>query len=68
MRFGRRRRALDQLADALRRAEITWQWDNVEDWSALPESAREEWRALARTAASSAYEELHPADRRVPAE
>jgi hypothetical protein len=68
MRFERTNSALEQLADTLRRADLTWQWEDIHTWDDLTESEREEWLSLARSAASSAYEELSPADRRVRAD
>jgi hypothetical protein len=68
MRFERSDRALDKLADALRRAELTWQWEGVPAWNAIPETEQEEWRRLARLAAGSVCEEVTPAKRRVAAE
>jgi hypothetical protein len=63
MRFDRNS-GLDRLADALRRAEFTWQWEVVQGWDAVPESERQEWRRLAQVAASSVREEVSPAERR----
>jgi hypothetical protein len=67
MRFGRNS-AVDLLADALRRAEATWQSEGIHDWNALRESEQEEWRELARVAATSVYEELSVDERRVAAD
>jgi hypothetical protein len=66
-RFGRNS-ALELLADALRRAEATWQSEGIHDWNALQESEREEWRAVARVAANSVYEEMSGDERRVAAD
>jgi hypothetical protein len=63
MRFGRSS-ATDSLADALRRAEVTWQAEGTHHWNAVPETEQEEWRALARLAARSVYEEMSGADER----
>jgi hypothetical protein len=63
MRFGRSS-ALDLLADALRRAEVTWQGGQALDWSAVPKSERDEWRALARRAATAVYREMSDEERR----
>ena len=68
MRFGRKDRALVQLADALRRAEMRWRLNEVANWDDVRESEREEWRSLARVAASSVYEELYPARDRAAVE
>lgn len=57
--------ALDLLADALRRADATWHGGEIEEWSKLPESQRQEWRALAREAAISVYDEISMESRRV---
>jgi hypothetical protein len=67
MPFGRNS-ALDLLADALRRAEVTWQMEGIYDWNALREAEQEEWRELARVAASSVYEEMSVDERRVAAD
>ena len=61
MRFARPTSALDRLADALRRAEASWQRGEVLDWDQLTESDREEWRTLARLAALEVVEELSAA-------
>jgi hypothetical protein len=67
MRFARKS-ALDSLADALRRAEVTWQAEGVNSWHAVPDSEREEWRELARVAAGAVYEEMSVDERRVAAD
>jgi hypothetical protein len=50
--------ALDQLADALRRADATWRGAEIQEWDRLPESAQREWRDVARAAATAVYEEI----------
>ena len=67
MRFGRNS-PLDLLADALRRAEVTWQSDGIQDWNGLQESEQDEWREIARVAATSVYEQLSVDERRVAAD
>jgi hypothetical protein len=61
MRFARPTSALDRLADALRRAEASWQSAEVLDWDQLTQSDREEWRNLARLAALEVVAELSAA-------
>jgi hypothetical protein len=58
MRFPRTTSALDQLADALRRADATWHGGELSEWDELTESDREEWRTMARTAAATVFEEM----------
>ena len=57
MRF-ERGSALDLLADALRRADASWRADETCEWNELAEFERQEWRALARVAATAVYEEI----------
>ena len=61
MRFARPTSALDRLADALRRAETSWQRGDVLDWDQLAESDREEWCNMARLAALAVVEQLSAA-------
>jgi hypothetical protein len=56
--------AVDRLADALRRAEATWSGSRVAEWSELTESNRDEWRTLARQAATEVLEEVDVDGRR----
>jgi hypothetical protein len=58
MRFARTTSALDQLADALRRADATWRGGEIFDWDELTESDREQWRTMARHAAATVFEEM----------
>ena len=58
MLFARATSALDRLADALRRADATWRGGDLLEWAALSESDREEWRAMARSAAAAVFEEM----------
>lgn len=59
MRFAGATSALDQLADALRRADATWRCeDAVVEWGQLTDDERGEWRATARTAATTVVEEM----------
>jgi hypothetical protein len=58
MRFARTTSALDQLADALRRADATWTGAELIVWDELPESDREEWRTMALRAAATVFEEI----------
>src|SRR5215208_4708906 len=62
MRFAKATGALDRLADSLRRADATWHGGEIFQWDALPESAREQWRAMARTAAAAVSEEIRKGD------
>jgi hypothetical protein len=64
MRFQRNSR-LDLLADALRRSDATWHGDEIDEWDDLAESEQEQWRALARVAATTVYEEISADRRRV---
>jgi hypothetical protein len=66
MRF-ERSGALDLLADALRRADATWHGDEIYEWDTLPEFEKQEWRSLARGAATAVYEEISGDRRRVTA-
>ena len=56
-----RHSALDLLADALRRADATWHGDALREWDELAEVQQEQWRALARVAATTVYEEISEA-------
>jgi hypothetical protein len=58
MRFARTTSALDQLADALRRADATWRGGELFAWDELTESDQEEWRTMALTAAATVFEEI----------
>jgi hypothetical protein len=58
IRFDRRSSALDQLADALRRADTTWRGAEIDEWAQLSESEQQEWRDVARAAATAVYEEI----------
>jgi hypothetical protein len=58
MRFARTTNALDQLADALRRADATWTGGELIVWDELTESDREEWRTMALRAAATVFEEI----------
>lgn len=58
MRFARTTSALDQLADALRRADATWTGAELIVWDELTESDREEWRTMALRAAATVFEEI----------
>jgi hypothetical protein len=58
MRFARTTSALDQLADALRRADATWSGGELVVWDELTESDREEWRTMALRAAATVFEEI----------
>lgn len=57
MRF-ERHSALDLLADALRRADATWYGDELREWDELAEFKQQQWRSLARVAATAVYEEI----------
>ncbi len=57
-RFARTPSALDQLADALRRADATWTGAGIVEWDQLTESQHEQWRAMARNAATRVFEEI----------
>jgi hypothetical protein len=59
MLFSRTSSALDRLADALRRADATWHGGEIFAWDQLTESDREEWRTMARRAATAVVEEDH---------
>jgi len=50
--------ALDQLADALRRADATWRGAEVAPWDTLADSEQQEWRSAARAAATAVYHEI----------
>jgi hypothetical protein len=50
--------ALDQLADALRRADATWAGGEIFEWDQISESDREQWRTMARRAATMVVEEI----------
>ena len=58
MLFARTTSALDQLADALRRADATWRGGELFAWDELTESDREEWRTMALSAAAAVFEEI----------
>ena len=58
MRFGRTASALDRLADALRRADATWDCRELLEWDQISESDRDQWRAMARRAATRVVEEI----------
>jgi hypothetical protein len=58
VRFARTTSPLERLADALRRADATWQGDEIFEWDQLTESQREQWRAMARDAATTVFEEI----------
>ena len=58
MLFARATSALDRLADALQRADATWRGGEPVEWAALTESEREQWRAMARSAAAAVFEEM----------
>jgi hypothetical protein len=66
MRF-ERSSALDLLADALRRSDATWHGNEIREWDQLTETRREQWRAMARVAATTVYEEISADRRRVTA-
>jgi hypothetical protein len=53
-----RHSALDLLADALRRADATWHGDELRTWDELAEFQQEQWRSMARVAATAVYEEI----------
>jgi hypothetical protein len=57
MRFGRRG-ALDQLADALRRADATWHGGELPEWEQLAELEQQQWRDVARAAATAVCDEI----------
>jgi len=61
IRFGRNS-ALDQLADALRRADATWTGAEVGPWDELPDSEQQKWRGAARAAATAVHEEIAARD------
>ena len=50
MRFTRGS-SLDLLADALRRADVTWRTERMEEWRSVSDVERQRWRDLARDAA-----------------
>jgi hypothetical protein len=58
MRFATTTSALERLADALRRADATWQGGELLPWDELTESDREQWRNMARSAAATVFEEM----------
>jgi hypothetical protein len=58
MRFGRTTSALDQLADALRRADATWEGRELYEWELISDSDREQWRTMARRAATVVVAEI----------
>jgi hypothetical protein len=66
MRF-ERHSALDLLADALRRADATWHGDELREWDELAEFQQQQWRSMARVAATAVYEEISEDRQRVSA-
>lgn len=63
-RFARTPSALDQLADALRRADATWRGTEIVEWDQLTEAQHEQWRAMARRAATAVFNEITAESRR----
>jgi hypothetical protein len=66
MRF-ERYSALDLLADALRRADATWYGDEIREWDQLPKFQQQQWREMARVAATAVHEEISVERHRVRA-
>jgi hypothetical protein len=62
VRFARTTNALDQLADALQRADATWRGGAVVEWEQLSEAEQDDWRALARAAATTVVDEIRLSD------
>ena len=62
MRF-RRGSSLDLLADALRRADVTWRTERLQEWSAVSDVEQQRWRDLAREAADVVHEETSSHER-----
>jgi hypothetical protein len=58
MRFARTASALDRLADALRRADATWEGRELFEWDQISEADRQRWRTMAGRAATMVVEEI----------
>ena len=67
MRF-KRGSSLDLLADALRRADITWRTERIKEWGSVSDEERQRWRDLARDAADAVHEETSHDPPRVAAD
>jgi hypothetical protein len=60
--------SLDLLADALRRADVTWRTERIEEWGSMSDVERQRWRDLAREAADVVHEETSRERHRVAAD